>query len=151
MTVVVVLFVLSARYEGRSVAWFPQYNGPVCLKGDDLLLILLHSNSACHEIKAKLLMAKRLVKWPWFDCDLAIIASLWGIVILLVFLFLYTLMAAIVGGRFKRMGHYWTALASVSRRVFMWKYSYEKVFPLRVHFHENQTDFLVTGFAQRPV
>lgn len=62
MTVVVVLFVLFARYEGRSVAWFPKSNGPVCLKEDDLLLILLRSNSASHEIKAKLLMVERLVK-----------------------------------------------------------------------------------------
>ena len=38
--------------------------------------------------------------------------------------------------------------ASVSTRVFMRNHSYGNVFPLKVHFHANQTHFNMKGFAR---
>lgn len=152
MTVVVVLFVLFARYEGRSVAWFPKSNGPVCLKEDDLLLILLRSNSASrHEIKAKLLMAKRLVKWQWFHCDLAIIASLWGIVILLVFFVSIYSYGGHSRCQVQKNRPFLNCLLPLCQSEFLCESILVKMCsPLRVHFHANQTDFLMTGLHKDP-
>lgn len=37
--------------------------------------------------------------------------------------------------------------ACVSRQVFVWNHSYEKVFRLQFHFYANQTRFHMASFA----
>ena len=41
--------------------------------------------------------------------------------------------------------------ASVSKRVFMWIFSYKNVCCLLIHYHANQTHFVMKGFARRLV